>query len=98
MRTIKVDTVKGNKVAAHNQKSLHIGEYVKFVFTDTKQELNTVVSKWGGVYTCVDCALRSKNNARMCVLAREALGYRVLCSQRSGDIVFLPLDTLMESL
>ena len=62
MRTINVTTVHGNKAITHTPKGeIHIGEAVKFVFTDKDQELNTVVEKWGGKRTCRDCALNQRD-------------------------------------
>ena len=99
MRTIKVTTVHDNKAITHTPKGeIHIGEAIKFVFTDKDQELNTVVEKWGGKRTCKDCALNQRGGVGACVMCPSGSGNRLLCAQESGDIIFLPLDQLMEGI
>ena len=99
MRTIEVEIVQGNKAITHTPKGeMHISEVVKFVFTDKNKELNTVVAKWGMDHTCKDCALNQRGGTRRCVMCPSGSGYRLLCAQESGDILFRPLDTLMEGI
>ena len=99
MRTIEVEVSNSNQAVTDNPKGgLNIGEVIKFVFTDKNKELNTVVEKWGMEYTCMDCSLNQEKGVRACIMCPTDDGHRLLCAQESGDIVFLPLDTLMEGI
>lgn len=99
MKIITVDTVYDNKLITHNpEDGLHIGEAVKFVFTDTNEEMNTLVDKWGAEYTCIDCALNQENGNRMCIMSPSDDGARLLCAQQYGDILFRPLDKMVEDI
>lgn len=99
MREIKVDTVYDKRLIVQNpEDGLHIGEAVKFVFTGTNEEMNTLVYEWGAEYTCIDCALNKENGDRMCILCPSDDGARLLCVQQYGDILFRPLDKMVEDI
>lgn len=100
MRTIKVDLIYDKRLITQNpEDGLHVGEAVKFVFTNTNVEINTVVEKWGDEYSCIDCALSQENGNRSCIVSpSDDYGARLLCYQNSEDILFRPLDTLMEDI
>lgn len=99
MRIIKVDTVYGNRLITQNpEDGLHIGDAVKFVFTDTNVEINTAVEKWGDEYSCIDCALNEENGNRSCIMSPSDDGAKLLCVQQYGDVLFRSLDKMVEDI
>lgn len=99
MRVIKVDTVYDKRLITQNpEDGLHIGDAVKFVFTDTNVEMNTIVYKWGDEYSCIDCAMNKENDRRLCIMCPSKEGTKLLCVQPYGDVLFRSLDKMVEDI